>query len=170
LKDSWTEINWQKTIIQATSAHSVPTADVAGDPVDIADSFVHDGMQVQCTGSSEEEIRRTMAQEFINSFTEHMSKSSITAATKIRLCHLLPFFFNVSCRDIVIDRVTTEQSRCFQPPMTTSYTAFVLSRSHWLSSSLTSVTVPTSFPAHQTHHICTSVRSGTAPLSTIHIH
>jgi len=37
----------------------------------MADSFVHDGMQVQCTGSSEEEIRRTMAQECTSLSTEH---------------------------------------------------------------------------------------------------
>ena len=46
LKDSWTEINWQKTKIQVKSTHLEHTADVSGNPVDIADSFVYDGIQV----------------------------------------------------------------------------------------------------------------------------
>ena len=46
LKESWTEINWQKTKIQATSTHLDPTADVSGNHVDIAHSFVYDGIQL----------------------------------------------------------------------------------------------------------------------------
>ena len=45
-KDSLIEINWQKTKIEPISAHLEPTADVSGNPVDIADSFVYDGIQV----------------------------------------------------------------------------------------------------------------------------
>jgi len=65
LKDSWTKINCQKTKIQATSAHLEPTADVAGNPVDIADSFVHDGIQGGYSLSSVARTPRLMSYDIL---------------------------------------------------------------------------------------------------------
>ena len=54
------EVNWQKTKIQSTidSATLPPSVLVAGNSVDIVESFVYLGSEIHSTGSSESEVRR----------------------------------------------------------------------------------------------------------------
>jgi len=54
------EVNWQQTKIQATidSAALPPSVLVAGNSVDIVESFVYLGSEVHSTGSSEFEVHR----------------------------------------------------------------------------------------------------------------
>jgi len=85
--------NWLKTQIQTTDA-SFPQAllrlSVAGNNVEIVESFTYLGVDIHNTGSSEHGIRKRIAtaRNCMASLDRNIWQSSISLLTKLRLCRV----------------------------------------------------------------------------------
>ena len=83
------QINWSKTKIQTTDATFSPggLVPVAGDNVEVVESFTYLGVNIHNTGSSEHDIRKriAIARNCMASLDRNIWHSSISLSTKLRL-------------------------------------------------------------------------------------
>jgi hypothetical protein len=91
------EVNWSKTKIQTTADTSVPTqVQVAGNTVDVVETFTYLGSLIDRNGRSEAELARriAIARDCMTQLDRNIWRSSISVATKIRLysVYVLPVF------------------------------------------------------------------------------
>ena len=90
------EINWNKTMIQASDiiVDAPPDVTILGRKVDVVDSFIYLGSSVDASGGNDSHIRRRieLTRTCMKSLDREIWRSSISVVTKFRLynAYILP--------------------------------------------------------------------------------
>jgi len=112
-------VNWSVTKIQSTDASVSPGTfvPVAGDNVEVIESFTYLGVNIHNTGFSEHDIRKriAIARNCMASLDLNIWHSSITLPTKLRLYRVHPPRHPLRCRNLVPYSTTYEELGCVRP-------------------------------------------------------